>query len=116
MARQDKLLAQLQDLLDAGEKVQRSVFGAYETQIMGSKGMRNGVMAATDKRLVFYGKKLGGYDFEVFPYSQITSIKTAKGMLMGTAIMFTAAGNSVTLKWIKNGDARALVEYVSAQR
>jgi Bacterial PH domain len=49
---------------------------------------------ATDDRVVFFAKKMGGYDLEVFPYKNITSIETGKGM-GGHHVKFFASGNEV---------------------
>jgi|SRR5215203_7363129 len=105
MAKLEKLLDQAKEHLDEGEEVLAVVKGTYETKKMGNDWTRAGILAATDHRVVFYAKKVGGYDFEVFPYNHISSIETGKGM-MGHHITFFASGNQVHLKWIdKNSDA-----------
>lgn len=114
MAKHDKFLDKLQEHLDEGETVQHSVFGAYETKIMGNDSVRNGIFAATNKRLVFYSKKLTGYDLEVFPYSNISSIEMGKNM-MGHHISFFSSGNKAHMKWIKNNGVAEFVSYVKAQ-
>ena len=54
---------------------QDAVLGAYETKIMGRDSVRNGIFVATNKRLVFFAKKLTGFDLEIFPYKNISSIE-----------------------------------------
>ena len=56
---------------------------------------------ATDQRIVFYAKKLGGYDVESFTFGNISSFEQSKSM-MGHQISFFASGNKVTLKWISD--------------
>jgi PH (Pleckstrin Homology) domain-containing protein/putative oligomerization/nucleic acid binding protein len=115
MAKLDKLLDQAKEHLDEGEDVLAAVAGTYETKRMGQKASRSGMLAATDHRVVFYAKKMGGYDLEVFPYKHISSIETSKGM-MGHEIKFFASGNEVKLKWIdKKSDAPGLVAIVKDQ-
>ena len=63
MAKIDKLLKQAKEHLDEGEQPLQTVLGAYETKIMGGDSVRNGIFIATDQRLLFYAKKLTGYDF-----------------------------------------------------
>jgi hypothetical protein len=67
MANKDKLVSQAQPHLESGEPVVAAVMGAYEAKIVGNDTVRNGVMLATDRRIVFYAKKLGGYELESFP-------------------------------------------------
>jgi hypothetical protein len=104
VAKTDKLLGQVQSHLEQGERVDAYVAGTYETKVMGSATVRNGVFLATDRRLVFYAKKMGGYDFESFPYANISSFEQSKGT-MGHSIRFFASGNVVTMKWIKDDPA-----------
>lgn len=110
----DKLLTRATEHLDEGEQPQQTVFGAYETKIMGGDSVRNGIFIATNQRLLFYAKKLTGYDFESFPYGSISSMEMGKN-LMGRYISFFASGNSCKMKWISVGDVGAFVETVKAQ-
>ena len=94
--------------LDPGEQVLAYVFGAYEVEILGKGSARNGIFLATNRRLLFFAKKLGGFDLEAFPYDKISSIEMGKG-LMGHQISFFASGNKAKLKWINVGDVTAFV-------
>ena len=49
-------------------------------------------MIATNKRLIFFAKKLTGFDLEVFPYKNISSFEMGKN-LMGHHVSFFASGN-----------------------
>ncbi len=106
-----KLIEQSREHLDSDEQILFSVLGAYETKILGSDSVRNGAFLATDKRLVFYAKKLTGYDLESFPYSNISSFEASKGM-MGHSISFFASGNKVRMKWINGGDVKGFLEHL----
>lgn len=112
MANLEKNLAEVQGHLEPGEKVMASVLGTYETKRMGVDMVKNGVLVATDKRLLFYSKKLTGYDMETFPYSNISSFESGKNF-MGHTITLFASGNSAQVKWIKDVDSfNAVVNYV----
>ena len=114
MAKIDRLLRQAKGHFDDGECALQTVRGVYETTIMGSDSVRNGIFIATDQRLLFYAKKLTGYDIEVFPYANISSIEMGKNLL-GHHISIFASGNSVKMKWISDGDVRAFVDAVKTQ-
>lgn len=113
MAKIDKLLDQAKDHLEAGEEVVAAVQGTYETKKMGNDWTRPGVLMATQKRLVFYAKKMGGYDLESFSYDKVSSYEQSKSM-MGHAVAFFASGNKVTMKWIS--DAAALQTFSDVVR
>ena len=114
MAKIDRLLERAKEHLDEGEQPLQTILGSYETKIMGADSVRKGIFVATDQRLIFYAKKLTGYDFESFPYANISSMEMGKN-LMGHYISFFASGNSCKMKWISNGDVRAFVDTVKTQ-
>lgn len=100
--------------LEPGEKIITGVKGAYETKRFGQDSVRNGVFLATDKRIIFFAKKLTGYDMEVFPYSTISSIEMGKG-IMGHKITFFASGNKAAMKWIKEGNIQEFINEVKGR-
>jgi hypothetical protein len=106
----EKLKLKAQEHLDENEEVIATVMGTYETTTLGEKAVRNGIFLATNKRIVFYGKRTFGYDLETFPYSNISSIEVSKNLL-GHKITFYASGNKVSMKWIQHGDIDAFLKY-----
>lgn len=103
MAKKDDLITQASSHLDAAEQVLGAVQGTYETKMLGNDTVRAGVLIATDRRVVFYAKKLGGYEFESFPLDKISSVEQSKSM-MGHTVTFFASGNKVSMKWIKGSE------------
>lgn len=101
MAKDQKLLDRAKDHMEPGEQIIAAVLGAYEARIMGSDSVRNGVLIATDRRVVFYAKKMTGYDLESYPYASISSIDQGKNV-MGHKVTFYASGNKIEVKWIKD--------------
>lgn len=99
------------DVLKEGENIVYVLSGTYETKSLGTDTVKNGVLIATEDRIVFYAKRFTGYDSESFKYSNISSIDTGKKML-GATITFYASGNEVSMKWIQEPDYQKFVEYV----
>ncbi len=99
MASEQKNLSEIKKHLDGDEVIQSHILGAYVCKILGTETVRNGILVITSKRMVFFGKKLTGYDLEIFPFEKISSFSTGKELL-GHKISFYATGNSVTIKWI----------------
>ncbi|MEX2411339.1 MAG: PH domain-containing protein [Candidatus Paceibacterota bacterium] len=114
MAKIDRLTEKAKEHLDPNETIEAIVMGAYETEILGADSVRNGIIIATNKRLVFYAKKLMGYELEDFPLSNISSIESGKNM-MGHTISFFVSGNKVKMKWISNGEIKKFVDFVSSK-
>lgn len=113
MARAERLLERAKEHFVAGESALAFVGGAYETKD-GERGtLRNGVLIATNQRILFYTKRLTGFDLEAFPYEGISSLETGK-KLGGRWIKFFASSNTVSMKWI-NDDTTAFVNTVQSQ-
>src|SRR5688500_815300 len=101
MAKVDRLAEKVKTHLEAEEPIAAALLGQCEVKRFGQNSIRAGVFVATDRRLVFYSKKLTGYDLESFPYASVSSLEMSKG-LMGHSISFFASGNQVKMKWIQN--------------
>lgn len=113
MANYKKSLVLVKEHLENGESIKASVFGAYEGKLMGNDITRNGIFIATETRLIFFAKKLFGYDLETFPFKNISSIEKSKGM-MGHSITVFASGNKAKMKWINKGNISQFTEYVNS--
>lgn len=111
MAGYSSNLNAVQSHLDEGESIIASCFGAYETKVLGSDSVRNGVFLVTQKRVVFFAKKMFGYDLESFPLSKVSAIEMSKGM-MGKSITMKMSGNEAKMKWVNKGKPEELVNYV----
>ena len=107
-----KLLArgeikELPNILWGDETVENMVQGYY------SNG--NGILVATNRRLVFvYKKFLGGVKVEDFPYDKISSIQYETGMVLGKITIFTS-GNKADITQIEKKQTRDFCESVRAR-
>ena len=104
-------LKNVKEHLDDSENITFSCFGAFETKRFGKYSIRNGVFVATEKRIVFYAKKMFGFELESFPIQNISSIEMSKG-LWGKKIKFMMSGNTASMKLINQGEPENLVNYV----
>lgn len=106
-----KLIEQARPNFGPGEEPAAVVHGIYEGERLGSKALRDGVLIAMPSRVMFFGKKVGGFDLESFGYDKISSFEHSKE-LMGHRVTFFASGNRVAMKWIS--DAAQMAEFVAA--
>jgi hypothetical protein len=107
MANQSKIIQLVSEHLQNGEDILLKddkpiiIEGQYETKILGSDSIRTGFLIATKQRIIFYAKKITGYEIESFPYPTISSFEGGKN-LMGNHIKIVASGNTAYIKWIKD--------------
>ena len=111
--------------LEPGETILSVVKGTYDAAMFGKR--RNtygdGILMATDEKVVLYGKKWTGYELKIVPYASISSVEMDKG-LSGYRVTVVNFGNEpLTMKWINSdnlwgidyGDANQFVEDVKAK-
>jgi hypothetical protein len=97
----------LPNILWEDETVEKLVESFYE------KGQ--GILVATNKRLVFLDKgRLGGLRVKDFPYDVITSIQYSTGLLMGEITIFSS-GDKSTIGNISKQLVANFAEYVRAR-
>jgi hypothetical protein len=91
--------------LEAGETIQCMVDGAYEVDSTRRDAVRNGLVIATDRRVLFVAlKAFEGHTVEWFAYGDIRAFEHSRGM-MGGSVTFTVRDSDVTVKWIPPGSA-----------
>ena len=77
--------------LHDNEEIAHGIFGAYETKSLGNDTVKNGVLAATEERIIFCAKRLSGYDSEIFHYNKISTFELSK-KIMGNIVTFYSSG------------------------
>ena len=93
-------------LLWEDELPERAVQGFYE------KGQ--GLLVATNKRLIFIDKGLLSMRVEDFPYDKITSIQYSTGFVFGEITIY-ASGNKAVIKQVAKDQVRDFAEWVRAR-
>jgi hypothetical protein len=101
-----KEVKQLPTILWEDEQVENIIRGWY------SGG--NGILVATNKRLVFVDKGLTKLRVEDFPYDKITSIQYNLGLAGGTLTIF-ASGNKAEIQHVAKDACRAFGDFVRAR-
>lgn len=115
----DAAAAKLQSALGSKREIQRlpEVLWEGETVEMlatGVYGKGNGLVAMTDKRLIFLKHGIMSQQVEDFPYARISSVQWSGGMLTGTLQVFTS-GNKAEIKQMPKDSGRALSDALRAR-
>jgi hypothetical protein len=66
-------------VLVPGKSVVHATTGVAEVRLMGSKSKRRATILVTDRRVVIFSKKLGGYDAQDYAYGLLTGVDHRKG-------------------------------------
>lgn len=101
--------------LEDDEEIIDYLYGTYESKRFGQDSLRNGVLIATDNRIIFYGKKMMGYDLETIDYHRISSIDYNKGPLSGNLKIYTS-GNDIEFSTSMEHNARDLMRLIKEKQ
>ncbi len=102
-----KEIGELPNILWEDEKVEAIIQGRYAD--------RNGILVATNKRLIFVEKGLlWGLRVEDFEYSKVSSIQYNAGLILGKITVF-AAGNKAEIDQVPKQQGKTFTDYVRAR-
>lgn len=101
-----KELRKLPSLLNDRERVITLAAGLYDEV--------NGLVVATDRRVMFVGEGVLRSRLEDFPYEKISSVQTEKGLMLGSLIIF-ASGNKAVIKNMAKDRAAEFGDYVRSR-
>ncbi len=100
-------IKELPSVLWEDEKLEKMVQGLY--------GKGQGILVATNKRLIFLDKGMvGNLRMEDFAYDKITSVQFDTGMIMGKITLYVA-GNKAEISQIEKKQVRTFCDYVRAK-
>lgn len=89
-AKQEKALKAASQVLQPGEEVLDVTSGMIRVTRMGTETSRNGSVLVTDRRIILYTKKLGGYEMNDFAYGLLSGLDYKKGMMYGNITLLAA--------------------------
>ena len=108
----DRLLESARVHFEPDEEPLSAVFGFYDARTSSGGGKRKGIIVATNLRMIFYSRKLRGFDLETFSYGELSRIEAGKKTWTGPSIGFVSAERKILMKWITAGDVNELVDTV----
>jgi hypothetical protein len=110
-SKQRKQIDQAAKVLQPGEVVLDVTTGVIKVVRMGSKKSRNGAILVTDRRVIFYSKKIGGYEMYDHVYGLLSAIDYKKGMFFGS-ITLAASGDSAHVSQIPKDDVERIAKAI----
>ena len=98
-------------VLQGDEQVLDVTTGLIQVTRMGSVTQRSGQVLVTDRRVILYTKKLGGYEMNDFVYGLLTGLDYKKGMMLGN-MAFLAAGDRTHIQNIPKDDVERVAKAI----
>ncbi|HXL43515.1 MAG TPA: PH domain-containing protein [Gaiellaceae bacterium] len=109
--RRDNLIKEARPALTPGEEVLDATLGMIQVRRLGSDTSRSGVILVTDRRVVLFTKKLGGYDVQDFAYGLLSSVDHKRGMTSGS-LNLAAAGDRTHVRMIHKDDVERIARLI----
>jgi hypothetical protein len=85
--------------------------GVAEVERMGSKTKRRATILVTDRRVIIYSKKLGGYDTQDYAYGLLTGVDHKVGFTAGH-INLRASGDSADVQQVQKADVERISQTI----
>lgn len=98
-------------VLMAGEDVVDVTTGVAEVSRMGNKTKRRATLLITDRRVIIFSKKLGGYDAQDYAYGLLTGVDHKKGLTAGH-INLRASGDSANIQQVQKDDVERIAQAI----
>lgn len=95
----NELKREAEKKLNESETILYNIFGLLDTKINGQWFAREGILAITENRVIFQGKK----ESIIFPNSSISNF-TVKKNFLGHQLSFEANNQSIAFKNVNDGD------------
>jgi hypothetical protein len=86
-----------------GETVEQMTTGTY--------GKGTGLVALTDRRLLFIHEGVMSHSSEDFPMDKVSSVQWSAGMMTGEIVIF-ASGNKSEIKMVNKDDGKEIVDTI----
>jgi hypothetical protein len=106
-----QLIADAAPALHEGEEVLDLTTGVAHVKRMGSNTTRRATILVTDRRVLVFSKKMGGYDVQDYAYGLLTGVDYKKGMTSGH-IDLRAAGDSANVQQVQKDDVQRIAEMI----
>jgi hypothetical protein len=98
-------------VLMLGEQVLDATTGSAEVTRMGTQTRRRATILVTDRRVIIFSKKLGGYDAQDYAYGLLTGVDHKKG-ITGGHINLRASGDSANVQQVQKDDVERISQLI----
>lgn len=112
--KQQKEIEKARGVLGDGEKVLDVTSGLGVVRRMGKETRRNGSLIVTDRRVIFFTKKIGGYEMSDHVYGLLTSVDYKKGVAFGN-INLSASGDHYHISLIPKNAVERVARTIRSQ-
>ncbi|HEX5401478.1 MAG TPA: PH domain-containing protein [Pseudonocardiaceae bacterium] len=112
--KQLKQIERAKDVLQQDERVLDVTTGMIEVRRLGQSTQRNGAILVTDRRVILYTKKVGGYEMNDHVFGLLTALDYKKGVMFGN-LTLAASGDRTHVSQIPKIDVERIAKAIRGQ-
>ena len=106
-----QILADAAPVLMPGEQVVDATTGNALVTRLGQQTRRRATILVTDRRVIVFSKKLGGYDAQDYAYGLLTGVDHKKG-ITGGHVNLRASGDSANIQQVDKADVERIAQLI----
>jgi Bacterial PH domain/Short C-terminal domain len=111
---QQNQIDRAKEVLQPGEEVLDVTTGMVQVTRMGTRTSLSGAILVTDRRVILYTKKLGGYEMYDHVYGLLTAIDYKKGMMYGN-LTLAASGDKTHVSRVPKDAVERVAKEIRAR-
>ncbi len=112
--KQQKQIDRAKDVLQQDELVLDVTTGMIEVRRLGTSTQRNGAILVTDRRVILFTKKIGGYEMNDHVFGLLTALDYKKGVMFGN-LTLAASGDRTHVSQIPKIDVERVAKAIRSQ-
>lgn len=111
---QQRQIDRAQEVLQDGEQILDVTTGMIQVRRLGANTARRGAVLVTDRRVILYTKKLGGYEMYDHVYGLLTAIDYKKGVMYGN-LTLAASGDRTRVSQVPKDSVERVAKVIRAR-
>ncbi|MBO0747909.1 MAG: PH domain-containing protein [Acidimicrobiaceae bacterium] len=110
-AKRTQLVRLASPALAEGEKVVDVTIGSAEVTRNGKRTRRKATILVTDRRVIVFSRRLGGYDVQEYAFSRISGVDHTKGLTAGQ-LTLRASGGGADISQVDKTDVERIARVI----
>jgi hypothetical protein len=109
--KRQQLIDDASPVIHEGEQVLDLTTGVARVRRVGANSSRRATILVTDRRVIVFSKKLGGYDVQDYAYGLLTGVDYKVGLTSGH-LSLRASGDSADVQQVQKNDVERVAQAI----
>lgn len=115
MTKVEKLLGISKKYFESNEEIVHYIYGAYEKVFDGKNTLRTGILIATNKRIVFCGKRFFTVFNDIVEYEDVYNVELSQEKF-GYKVFIHCKKQSCSMRFVEDKDVIKFAEFIKENK